>query len=311
MPASPGPDVFVVGAPRCGTTALVDFLGQHPEVHAPYVKEPHYFGSDLTTRRGFPTPASYLELYEGAGERRAIDGSTWYLYSRQAAREIHAFRPDAFIVVMVRDPVELLYSWHGHAVFIGVEPIEDFADALAAESARRSGVDLPKGSPREKLLYRDIPRFTEQIERYLDVFGRERVKIIVHDDFKEDNVAVVQDVARFLGIDPDFRPRVEVVNANVRPRSKFVQHLTEHQPAPVRRLVQRVVPRRLRSRLRHQVRELNKVAARRPPLDPALRRALSEEFAPEVDRLSRLLGRDLRYWTSPDAPPDAAEPSPS
>ena len=292
-----GPDVFLVGAPRCGTTALANFLGQHPEAHVPYVKEPHYFGSDLTERTGFPTLTSYVELYTDADGRRAIDASTWYLHSRTAAQEIREFRPDARIIVMVRDPIELIHSWHGHVFLMGAEPIASFEEALAAEPERRAGRGIPLGTPREALLYRQIPRFAEQIERYLDAFGPERVKVIVHDDFRSDNLAVVRDVCRFLGVDDAFRPEMKRVNSNARPRSRWIQQVLEHQPESVRAFVRSVTSKRLRHRVRDTLRGLNAAPAPRPPLDPALRARLAHEFEPEVERLSGLLGRDLRHWS--------------
>lgn len=296
--AVPHPRSFLVGAPRCGTTALASFLNQHPELFVPYVKEPHFFGSDLTTRRGFPTLESYLELFADAGDRHALEASTWYLYSKEAAREIHDFRPDARIVAMVRNPVDLIHSWHAHVVLLGIEPIPDFAAALDAEDDRRAGRNLPHGSPVEKLQYREIPRFAEQIERYVRVFGRERVHVVVFDDFQRDNHAVFADVVEFLGVDPAPRPEVAVVNSNAAPRSRKVQHMIEHQPEIVRRVVRRLLPRRVRHEVRNAVRRLNASTERRPKLDPALRAELTAEFAPEVARLSELLGRDLSHWSA-------------
>lgn len=285
-----------MGAPRCGTSALVNLLGQHPDVFVPFVKEPHFFGSDLTTDRGFPTLETYLALYANAGRRGGVDASTWYLYSSRAAQEIAALVPDAHVVMMVRDPVELVYSWHGHAVLRGIEPLERFEDALAAESDRRDGHRVPEGAPIEKLLYRSIPRFGVQIERYLEVFGRDRVHIVVHDDFKADNRAEVAKVFAFIGLDAGFQPQPAVVNAEARPRSQFLQWLTEHQPHVVRRAVRSVMPHPVRHKLRNTLRDLNSVPRRRPPLDPAVERHLRQEFAPDVEWLAEMLGRDLGHW---------------
>lgn len=288
-----GPDVFIVGAPRCGTTALATFLAQHPDVFLPFVKEPHYFGSDLTPRRGFPTLDSYLELYADAGVRRALDASTWYLYSERAAREIAEFEPNARIVIMLRDPVELIHSWHGHAVLRGIEPLTSFGEAIAAEADRREGRRLPPEAPVERLLYTAIPRFTEQVKRYIDVFGRDRVHVIFHEDFRLDNVGVVREVYRFIEVDPTFEPEVSIVNPEARPRSKAVQNLLFRQPDAVRSLVRRVLPKRIRSVLRHSLAELNEAPSTRTPMDPATERRLRESFAPELAQLSALLGRDL------------------
>src|SRR5271156_1339421 len=100
------PDFFMVGAPKCGTSAMAHFLGMHPEVFMAR-KEMHFFGQDLRLapkfyRRDLP---AYLAEFEGcAGQARAGEASVWYLFSSQAAREIKAFSPDAGIIIMLREP---------------------------------------------------------------------------------------------------------------------------------------------------------------------------------------------------------------
>ena len=295
-PSGPRPRAFVVGAPRCGTTALITILRQHPQVFVPYVKEPHFFGADLTTRRGFTSVPEYLQLFAEAGDRLAIEGSTWYLYSTDAASEIRDFDPQARIIVMIRNPVDVMHSWHAYAVLLGEEPIEDFEEALAAEPDRRAGRRLPDGTPPEHLFYRQIPCFAEQIERYAAVFERSQIHVVVHDDFRMDNAGIAQDTFRFLGVDSEFRPTFSVVNSNAAPKSRTVQRVLEHQPEAVRAVVRAVTSRRVRHRLRHKIRRLNRAYRSRAPMDPALRRRLTEEFAPEVKKLSSLLGRDLSAW---------------
>ena len=84
------PNFFIVGAPKCGTTALHAYLSQHPDVFMSDPKEPHYFGSDLDFRyRRRPSDAQYRSYFAGAGDRRRIgEASVWYLYSECAADEI-------------------------------------------------------------------------------------------------------------------------------------------------------------------------------------------------------------------------------
>src|SRR3954468_20052709 len=106
------PDFFLVGAPRRGTTALCNYLRMHPEVFVCSPKEPTYFGRDLAPKR-FPTLESYRALFANTGSATRVgDGSVAYLASDSAAEEIHAFNPNAAILIMLRNPVELIYSLH-------------------------------------------------------------------------------------------------------------------------------------------------------------------------------------------------------
>src|SRR5438309_7571224 len=111
------PFFFIVGAPKCGTSAMTDYLRQHPAVGT-VLKGPHYFGSDLAVRPRVDTEAEYLALYRECGKRLAGDASVFYLHSMNAAPEIKAFAPGARIVAMLRNPVDMLHSLHSQLVFV-------------------------------------------------------------------------------------------------------------------------------------------------------------------------------------------------
>src|SRR5438270_13689284 len=107
-----GPNLFIVGAPKCGTTALNDYLAKHPEVFMA-TKEQHYFGSDLEFQGKQTKAVQYFPSFSGAGQcRRRGEASVWYLFSQKAAREIHAYNPRAQVIVMLRNPVDMMYSLH-------------------------------------------------------------------------------------------------------------------------------------------------------------------------------------------------------
>lgn len=295
--SSSAPSAFVVGAPRCGTTALCNFLGQHPDVFMPYIKEPHYFGSDLTTRRGFPTLDMYLTLFREGKGNLCMEGSTWYLYSRCAAKELHNFNPDAKIIIMVRNPTELVQSWHAHAVVVGIQDQMALRDALALEHTRREGKAIPLNSPREKLLYTDIPRFAEQIERYYSVFSPEQIHIIIYDDFKKNNQAVVADTFSFLGVDTGFLPAFDKINASGKTKNRLFRDLLEYQPESVRKLVRAVTSRKLRTGVKDKLRELNTTYPSQNTIDQEANEFLKAQFRGEVQLVSELLGRDLSHWS--------------
>ena len=128
------PDFFIVGAPKCGTTAMYQWLDAHPEVFVP-VKEIHYFGADLDHRRPEVSAERYNGLFEPASTaHKAVgDVGVWYLMSETAAQEIHAYNPDARIIIMLRRPAQMLYSLHSQLLYSGEEDIADFGEALAAE----------------------------------------------------------------------------------------------------------------------------------------------------------------------------------
>ena len=294
------PDFFIVGAPKSGTTALYEYLRQHPQVFMSDPKEPNFFGADVERRR---TPRigldEYLACFAGAGQaKRAGEASVRYLHSRRAAREIADFAPQGQAIIMVRDPVEMMYAMHGELVYIGAEDIADFAEALAAEPDRRAGRRIPAGANKPAaLLYRESAQFSEQIARYFDALGRDRVLVLVYDDFRDDTLGEYRRVLDFLGVDPSFVPSMAIVNPSKQPRSRLLTRLIASPPGWFRRVVGAVLPARQRKRLFRRALALNSRTAPRPPMDPALRASLKAEFAPEVRRLGELIGRDLSAWS--------------
>ncbi|QSQ26757.1 sulfotransferase [Pyxidicoccus parkwayensis] len=279
------PNFFIVGAPRCGTTSMYGYLQQHPEVFMSPVKEPHYWSSELFPTGHRATEARYLKLFSGARERHARVGeaSPSYLFSREAPGRIRAFAPDARIVVMLRNPVDMVYSLHQRRVLVGNEDLLDFEAALAAEEPRRRGELPARGG---LYLYREVGAYAEQVRRYFDTFGRERVHVILHEDLREDVAGTFRSTLRFLGLREDAPVDLAVRNESRRLRSPALHRLI----TPLRRS-------RLTWGLASRLVALNTKPGRLEPMKPALRQQLAAHFAPDVERLGALLGRDLSHWS--------------
>jgi hypothetical protein len=199
------------------------------------------------------------------------------------------------IIAMVRNPVEMVYSWHSELRYQTIEDIADFEQALDAENDRVAGRRIPtnaRNSYVESLFYRQVASFTTQIERYVDAFGADRVHVVVNDDLRADPSATYRGVLAFLGADPTFEPQFAARNANKVVRSRALQRLYFATSAPGHGVVRALIPAGLRRRML----AANVSEAPRGALPDALRHRLASEFRPEVERLSDLLGRDLSPW---------------
>lgn len=297
------PDFFIPGAPKSGTSSMYEYLRQHPEIYFPSLKEPRYFATDQHS--GFDRDGpffvreleDYLALYRGVrGEKRIGDASVQYLSSRAAPERIREFSPDARFIVMVRNPVDIAYSLHGQRLAGGGEDIEDFEEAVEAEADRRAGRRLPRVPFHVRgLLYREVARTGEQLERWLGVFPRERFHVIVFEDFLADTPGTFRRALEFLEVDPTFRPvSFDAVNPARRARSRTLQNLLR---SPTKyRLAKRFLPDPVVGGLRVLLRPIYRLNARVQPrttMSPALRAGLEEEFAPDVALLGELVGRDL------------------
>ncbi len=292
------PNFFIVGAPKCGTTAMNDYLSKHPEIFIPNIKEVHFFGQDLDITKGaLRDERAYLELFRGATtEERLGEASVWYLYSKTAAQELYTFNPDAKIVIMLRNPAEMLYSQHSQFLYNGNEDIEDFREALAAEPERRAGQRIPKSAHLvDGLFYSETVRYAEQVERYVERFGRENVHIILYDDFRTDLPGTYRKLLQFLGVSDNFAPEFAVVNPNKRARSALLRNFVQTPPESIKRLSRVFFPRSLRQRVMKGLDQANIRYEARVPLDPELKGELEQRFAPEVEKLEQLLGHKLPW----------------
>lgn len=296
-----GPDFFLVGAPKCGTTAMADYLGQHPEIGMCARKETHFLaGEQLWRRFGHPsgepplTDAQYLQLFSRVRDRRRLgEASVWYLYSPAAAVEIASFSPGADIVVMLRNPLEMLPSLHSQLVFVGLEPVTDFERALGLD-ADRERAGAPPGFPPHS--YRCAVRYAEQIERYVEVFGRERIHVMLYDDFRDDPAASFAHCCGFLGVDAAFVPQIRVINANKRVRSPALRSVVRTPSARLRRAMHAVSSQPARRRVGDALNRWNARRTQRDPVSPALAVSLRPLIHHEVDALRRLLGLDASAW---------------
>jgi hypothetical protein len=297
------PDFFIVGAPRCGTTAMYEYLRQHPEIYMPEWKEPHFFGSDLTVTPRFlyytPDIDRYLALFTDAHDKKRVgEASTMYLKSQRAASEIKEFSPSARILIMLRNPVDMIHSLHSHVFYEGTEDIEDFESALEAEEDRKLGLRIPKGCGLlDALFYREVARFSEQVQLYFTAFGPENVHVVYYDDFRDNTDEVFRATLRFLDVCPDFQPRFEVVYGNRQVRKKLLRVLYVNRPVWLQRALMDGVPPWLTRTMQTSVKWLYSKPAPRPSMNANLRSRLQAEFQPEVERLSKLLGRDFTHWS--------------
>jgi hypothetical protein len=291
------PDFFIVGAPRCGTTALNSWLQQHPEIFIPAVKEMHFFGADLGSSSVFHQDrGKYLAQFQAAGEsKRAGEASVWYLYSESAPREMRSFNPASRAIIMLRNPVEMVQSLHAKLLLIGDETIRDFREALAAEEKRKRSLTRPDGTiPVAPVLYREAVKFTRHVKRWQQVLGKGRVHIIIYDDLARDAAGTYQNVLRFLEVSEEFTPEFRVVNEHKRTRSMGLHRFLQNPPPLAWKLRRLLVPKgwhpgRVAMRL-------NTPSEARPEMEQDLLMSLRREFRPEVEELSGLLGRDLMHW---------------
>jgi hypothetical protein len=254
----------------------------------PQLKEPDFFAEYLGPNRRIQSWPDYLGCFDGVrDEKRIGEASPSYLASETAAAAIKQFSPQASIIIMLRNPIELMHSMYHLRRLSNLEELTTFEAALQADANGRRVRELP---------YRDRVRFAEQVQRYLDLFGWEKVYFVIYDDFSKDTGAVYRGVLNFLGVRSDFNVEFPLINSNRRARNRLLWNLLRRPPLFVRRIIRPLTTRPIRKSLGSFLFDLNTVYEPRPALGPQTRDMLKKELASEVERLSTLIGRDLTPW---------------
>lgn len=279
------PNFFIAGMPRSGTTSMYTYLKQHPDIFLSIYKEPNFFCKDLKPGLySIQDPELYSSLFVDAENKKRIgESSVWYLYSRTAASHIKKFNPTAKIIVMLRNPVDMIYSLHSLYVRTGNEDITEFQKALDIQPHRMKGLFIPKTCyfP-EGLFYTEVAGYYEKIKRFLNLFGKVNMLFVLFDDFVAETAQCYRDTLRFLEVDPGIETEFDIKKA-----ARIIRPIVLNQI--------RSVPPEIKKMLSKKTGKTH-IGPPCAPLSPQLRSYLQTLFREDIEKTSRLIGRDLTRW---------------
>lgn len=297
-------NLFIVGAAKSGTTSLYNYLAQHPEVFFPNVKEPNYYSDAeahnpsayFKPKKGkfyhnkiIKDPKIYFSIYDEVKEEKIIaDSSPSYLWDKQAAKRIQADFPGAKIIILLRNPVERAFSQFLMDLKDGNQTEENFKQALLNDS---------KIQPKTwgvAHLYKEIGLYHDQVKRYLDIFGREQVKIIIYEEFVKDTGKHLSDICTFLNINTTCIDSIDynkVYNSYVVPKGRMSKFILKYKNKFG--LSKLLVPKFLREYLNNKI--LFK-EEKKPALKLQDKLYLNKIFSSDIIKLENLLQKDLNVW---------------
>lgn len=299
------PTLFVAGAPKCGTTSLHDWLGQHPAVHMSRRKEPKYWlfpeqrpswtgpGDHIAAGLVTCDRADYEALFDERGDAvHAGESSPYYLWDSEAQRRIRAEIPHAKFIVLLRRPEERALSNWGHNWQDGRETLDDLTAAVEAEPERRERGWEPFW------FYESLGRYGQQMESLLSYFPAEQVHVELFDDLARDPQAMVARIFQFLEVDPievNFERKNATTYYAASRHARLLQRIKHQAGARADR-----IPAALRHRGRGLLeRAMSRTASEPPKLDAVTARRLRARFADDLERLGDL-GVDVTRWRLAD-----------
>lgn len=291
------PNFFLAGAPRCGTSSLFAYLRQHPDVFLPEdkLKEPNFFMPQGFVNNHLLDTQGYVDMFAGQGDkRRRGEASVMYLYCPETPETLKALGDDVKILFNLRDPVDFVFSLYHMMHSLGYEDAPTLRDALALGPQRDRGEMIPQCTHWPLATrYRYVARFSPHIKRWLDVFGRDRVKIVLIDDLHQAPERVCQETFEFLDLDPSFKPVARQYNSTEVQRVKgFVRRHPSLQWLASR------MSSDMRVRLASMLATATRQKTNRNDENADVREKLRVELDDEIVALQDIIGRDLSHWRS-------------
>ena len=282
--ASRLPDTIGVGPPRTATTWLDAVLRGHVGLPSG-IKETDYFSFHY--HLGIEWYRSHFRDCDPT--LPVVEFSPVYFEWPEVPERIAAHVPRCQILVTLRDPVDRIYSHYQLLRREGWVGAKTFEQTLANHQswAERAGNLLSNS------------RYAHHLNRWFQIFGRERTLVMIHDDLEADPQAYLDRVCAFIGV-----RRIDL--AGSRFARERINRMTRAPRSPRLALMARrlrvVLERRRLDRTRARLMPLfdycGTGGAVFAPMLPATELALRERLRPEIEALEALIGRDLSRWKS-------------
>lgn len=216
-------DFCIIGAPKCGTTTLANWLTEHPEIDFSRLKEPHTYAEEIVD--AYPEE-SYHTLFKNTPNTLKGEGSTWYLWSKTARSKIRKDNPNAKFIICVRNPSKMALSLHNHFYFYGNENIANPSKAWQLIENRKKGKNLPiwQKNP-DKLDYKRSCNIGTMLQNTIKDFGEDNILIVELEKLSVSPEDVYKNVCSFLNIDQKHKPSFEKKNEGKVRKSKILLNL--------------------------------------------------------------------------------------
>jgi hypothetical protein len=295
------PNFLIIGAAKAGTTALHEYLQQHPQIYLTPTKETNFFafaGEDINFQ-GIGDEAlkdfsitdweTYQAQFAGVTSEKAIgEACPSYLYYPQAAIRIKQYIPDTCLIVILRNPIDRAYANFLHTVRDDREPLADFALALQAEETRIAN--------NWEWFWHYIQGgfYGQQLKHYYQIFPTSQIKVYLYEDLQANTIATLQDIFRWLEVDDTFVPDMTLrPNKSGMPKNKLLHQILT-KPNPLKTVLKPLLPAKIRQKIQHQ--NLNT-----PQISQEVRQQLLALYRADILQCQDLIHRNLSAWLGENA----------
>ncbi len=274
-------DLMIIGAQKAGTTSLKNYLGEHPDICTHSQIEFPFFFRDHEYKRGYQKAfEKYFHHYHN--ERRIIAKNVNVMYHYKAIKRLHEYRNDIKLIIILRNPIERAFSAWLFEKRRGREKTERFEEIFNSEP--------------ECCDYLRKGLYHIYLEDILSLFKKEQVMVILFENFKENPLTVCEKIFRWLDIDCNFKPSIDVIhNKAATSRFQFITKLIMSDNI-IKKMFKKLVPEYMSYKIGSFLLRLNEIDLRPLPLDNQTRSRLARYYKEPNKRLSELLQDDLTLW---------------
>lgn len=290
------PNTLLIGAQKCATTSVYNWIAQHPEICGPStLKDYSYFIKDSFFNEGIDLfKKDYLEA--GYSDQKIImHGCVHYIYFKKAIDRIYDYDPHVKLLLVLRNPVERAISAFRYAKKMNIEDL-DFETALEKESERLVG----SLSEKSELTYVSHSKYGEQLEYLLGKFSKEQLCVVLYEDVKERPEKAVSDIFDFLEVDTDYSPNFSVLNKTGKIKFKFLQKIVysqnNYKKLFVQKILDPILPLSKRIKIKNTFKEWNTKKGSETEDYSQYEKILKPLFTKDIIKTEKLLNIDLEHW---------------
>ena len=248
------PNFFIVGAPKSGTSSLYEYLKVISGIYMSPVKEPKYFSTKMML----------------------VDRSFDFISDKQ--EYLNLFK-DAKILISLRNPISRAFSH-----YLMDQRIRNIESSFS---------DVIQGNCEKYLYFRIIERslYYESVKRFIDIFGKENVKVIIFEEWVKDPLTAIKEILNFLDIShtiTEFNPKI--FNSYAEPRGKIGRLI--YQNKTIRKFAEKNIPSTIRKSLKEKfvLKSIEK-----PSIEPQQVEFLANFYRGDVKKLKKLLNQNPNW----------------
>lgn len=285
------PNFFIVGAPKAGTTSLYHYLNEHPDIFMADPKELNYFsGSEIRSQELYYKAyivedlPKYKDHFSGSEKKIAVgEASVSYLFYKEVPGKIFELVPDAKIVIILRDPVERAFSHYLMDERLGYISIP-FEDVVYRKKGH-TGLELFYQQ------YLELGFYHDQVKRYLDTFGKNRVRIYFFNDLLNSPRSILEDLFKFLDVKENLNIDIRKKhNVRIEPNSRITGEI--YKSGKLRKLANFLAPGYVKKMIKNVLFSSGGYKS----LDNQVEKYLRKLYDSDIKKLGGLLSRDIPFW---------------